>query len=72
MQQFGRDVFVHKFQLQESGAWAGQDVFFEVELNKSGQPQVWSREGAEPWSQARNLALVNPAVGASETWRFRC
>eukprot|EP00434_Breviolum_minutum_P027564 symbB.v1.2.024381.t1/scaffold2305.1/size121121/4 len=49
MQQFGRDVFVHKFQLHESGAWVGQEVLFEVELNKTGQPQ------------ARNMMLANPA-----------
>eukprot|EP00435_Cladocopium_sp_Y103_P030284 s469_g7.t1 len=51
MQQFGRDVFVHKFQLHESGAWVGQDVLFEVELNKTGHPQ------------ARNIVLANPAEG---------
>lgn len=51
MQLFGRDVFVHKFQLHESGAWVGQDVLFEVELNKTGHPQ------------ARNMSLANPAEG---------
>ncbi|CAJ1357259.1 unnamed protein product [Effrenium voratum] len=49
MHLFGRDVFVHKNQLQESGAWVGMEVYFDVELNKSGHPQ------------ARNVMPVNPA-----------
>jgi len=36
MQLFGRDVFVHKFQLHESGAWVGEaQRFFPGDLGRS-------------------------------------
>lgn len=40
LRAFGRDVFIHRFQMAEAGLWVGQDVVFEVELNKMGQPQA--------------------------------
>ncbi|CAE8643202.1 unnamed protein product, partial [Polarella glacialis] len=40
MAAFGRDVFIHRFQIAESGVWVGQEVTFEVELNKTGHPQA--------------------------------
>jgi len=40
LRAFKRDVFIHRFQMAESGLWVGQDVMFEVQLNKSGCPQA--------------------------------
>lgn len=55
---FGRDVFIHRFQIVESGVWVGQEVLFEVELNKAGHPQA---RGVQPlssdgmyWDQGSN------------------
>lgn len=45
---YGRDVFVHRMQIQESGVIVGQHVYFDVELNNKGHPQ------------ARNIVAVNP------------
>jgi len=45
---YGRDVFVHRFQIQESGVQVGQTVFFDIELNNKGHPQ------------ARNMFAANP------------
>lgn len=45
MQEFGRDVFIHRAQMVESGIWVGQEVYFEVELNKQGHPQARSVQG---------------------------
>lgn len=38
--QFGRDVFIHRYQMMESGLYVNQEVMFEVETNKTGQPQA--------------------------------
>jgi cold shock CspA family protein len=57
LQAFGRDVFIHRFQMAECGLWIGQEVGFEVELNKNGQPQ------------ARNIQPVDPA--GSTSWDYQ-
>jgi len=54
---FKRDVFIHRFQMVESGCGVGQDVEFEVEVKKSGFPQ------------ARRVMLLNVAE-ASMGWDF--
>jgi len=40
LQAFKREVFIHRVQMAESGLWVGQDVMFEVHLNKNGCPQA--------------------------------
>merc|ERR1719264_1216983 len=40
LRAFKRDVFIHRFQMAEHGLKVGQDVTFEVELNKTGCPQA--------------------------------
>lgn len=40
LRQFGRDVFIHRFQLAEAGLTVGQECTFEIETNKSGHPQA--------------------------------
>jgi len=55
LRAFKRDVFIHRFQMAESGLWVGQDVMFEVQMNKSGCPQarnvtpLASMEDANKW-----------------------
>ncbi|CAE6971720.1 unnamed protein product [Symbiodinium sp. CCMP2592] len=44
---YGRDVFVHRMQIQESGVIVGQHVYFDVELNNKGHPQVICGIGGE-------------------------
>merc|ERR1719456_2162199 len=34
LRAFGRDVFIHRFQMAEHDLKVGQEVIFEVELNK--------------------------------------
>mmetsp|Transcript_91219 Transcript_91219/g.254763 ORF Transcript_91219/g.254763 Transcript_91219/m.254763 type:complete len:531 (-) Transcript_91219:303-1895(-) len=53
---FGRDVFIHRQQMAEAGLRIGQDVIFEVELNKSGHPQ------------ARRVQPANPGEVQAMTW----
>jgi cold shock CspA family protein len=40
MRQFGRDVFIHRYQMAEHDLKVQQEVLFEVELNKMGHPQA--------------------------------
>mmetsp|Transcript_116911 Transcript_116911/g.233007 ORF Transcript_116911/g.233007 Transcript_116911/m.233007 type:complete len:529 (-) Transcript_116911:97-1683(-) len=55
LQAFKREVFIHRVQMAESGLWVGQDVMFEVQMNKSGCPQarnvtpLASMEDANKW-----------------------
>ncbi|CAK0838592.1 unnamed protein product [Prorocentrum cordatum] len=40
LRAFGRDVFIHRFQMEEAKLTIAQEVVFEVELNKTGCPQA--------------------------------
>jgi cold shock CspA family protein len=40
MRAFGRDVFIHRLQMQENDCKVGQEVIFEVDVNKMGHPQA--------------------------------
>lgn len=53
---FSRDVFIHRFQMSESGLKAGMDVVFQVELNKMGHPQA---RCVRAYSAADHAADVN-------------
>jgi cold shock CspA family protein len=57
LRAFGRDVFIHRFQFTEAGLKVGQEVVFEVELNKQGQPQGRrvraDAEAAEQWDYSQ-------------------
>lgn len=62
MRQFGRDVFIHRFQMAENDLKVGQEVIFEVELNKTGQPQgrrVRANEEAMPWDYSQQMGGWN-------------
>lgn len=70
LRMFGRDVFVHRNQIAESGLHIGQDVLFEVELNESGQPQarrlqLFTAPGSESAIWASYAEGQRPPKGAS-------
>mmetsp|Transcript_85101 Transcript_85101/g.241152 ORF Transcript_85101/g.241152 Transcript_85101/m.241152 type:complete len:366 (+) Transcript_85101:71-1168(+) len=60
LRAFKRDVFIHRFQMGESGLWVGQDVTFEVELNRTGCPQARSVQplDPDPWALSQEQGFL--------------
>lgn len=67
MRQFGRDVFIHRFQMTENDLKVGMEVIFEVELNKTGQPQGRrvraNQEEAMSWDYSQMQGGWNGGAG---------
>lgn len=66
-QTFGCDVFLHKMEVESSGAAMGDTVRFGVRLNKAGKPQAWAVEvlGRSPAAPAAADAAADTAVQGS-------
>jgi len=63
LRAFGRDVFIHRFQYAECGCKVGSEVVFEVDLNKTGNPQArrvrLNEEASESWDMSSGMAAYN-------------
>lgn len=66
LRAFGRDVFIHRFQYAECGCKVGSEVIFEVDLNKTGNPQArrvrLNEEASEGWDMTSSMAAYNSGM----------